>query len=227
MDIVPSATSKKSDSQDRSYAKVLVNSPTSSATMAPLDCVSNNGSEPGRWTSTTGEIIRNDISGFFSSHPKPQVETIEHSNYYDETSDSSENNGESAKDKYAKILESCMKKRVESFISPKEALKKCFMDIRRAKASGEFKRVTNKPPMFNPDNSLNVFKLKPPIDMEAVDDSTSTDSECDATTTSAAPKMDDSIEPYEGIAIFKKITSDSSRAHVDDEDNIFYFNFNP
>ena len=157
------------------------------------------------------------------------MDTIEHSNY-DETSDSSENNGESAKEKYAKILKSSVKKRVESFISPKEALKNCFMDMRCAKASGEFKRVTNNPPMFNPDNSLNVFKLKPPIDMEAVDDSTSSESEteCDATTTSAAPRMDDSIEPFEGVAIFRKITSDSSRAHVDDEDNnIFYFNFNP
>ena len=128
----------------------------------------------------------------------------------------------------AKILKFSMKKSFESFISPKEALKKCFMDMRHCNVSREFKRVTNKPPMFNPDISLNVFKLKPPIDMEAGDDSTSIDSECDATTTSAAPKMDDSIEPYEGIAIFRKLTSDSSRAHVDDSDNnIFYFNFNP
>ena len=103
--------------------------------------------------------------------------------------------------------------------------------------------------MFNPAISFHVFSLKPPTDMEAVDCSSSeSETECDSSssslppiettdvtalalpaTTSAAlrpPRMDDSIEPFEGVAIFRKITSDSS--NVDDsENNIFYFNFNP
>ena len=103
--------------------------------------------------------------------------------------------------------------------------------------------------MFNPAISFHVFSLKPSIGMEAVDCSSSeSETDCDSSssylppietthatalpaTTSAAlrpPRMDDSedtIEPLEGVAIFRKI-SDSS--NVDDTENtFFYFNFNP
>ena len=87
--------------------------------MSNFDCVCNNGCEQKCWKTTTGEPIRNYISVFFSSRPKPQVDIIKHSNYDELTRDSSENNGESDKVKYAKIIESSMKKRRESFISPK------------------------------------------------------------------------------------------------------------
>ena len=82
-----------------------------------------------------------------------------------------------------------MKKKCASFISPKKAMENCFMDMRRAKARGEFKGVTKKHPMFNPAISFHVFKLKPPIDMEAVDDCSSSESEteCDSSSSSLPP----------------------------------------